>query len=194
MSMKKSQWLSNGKLFTGQKAGQALVKWLNDPHVSPKFVEDLLRVAQVVFRRIAKYGSLRELNIARRQKKLAPAFWDCHRKLNKTLATFTYAPQIYLHEFPDGDRVSWMLATEEPPIALVSVQVRCVLRLIEQESILKILRCKHCTKWFFARFSHQKFCTTKCRVKHLVGSEKFKEKRRKYMQKYHWIQKKKNVK
>src|SRR5438067_1503286 len=110
-----SQWLESKKQFVGQKYGKALVKWLNDPHVSPKFIEELLLNTQVVFRWLAEYVSVRELVIAHKKKKLPPAFWDSHEKLNEVLAKFTYAPQIDLHEFPDGERVSWTLVAEEPP-------------------------------------------------------------------------------
>jgi hypothetical protein len=204
MSKKSSQSLKKKKQFEGQKSGNALVKWLNDPHVGPKWpnaphlipklVEDLLRDAQFVFRWIAEYGSVRELNMARKQKKLPPAFWGCHQRLNDTLAAFKYAPQIDLHEIFDGERVSWSLVTEESSIALFSVQVRCVLQLIEQGAILKIRRCQQCTKWYFAHFPHQEFCSTSCRRKHQSGSEKFKAERRKYMRDYYWLQKSGKVK
>jgi len=106
---------------------------------------------------------------------------------------FIHAPQIDLHELPDGERVSWTLVTEESPILLLSAQVIWVLQLIEQGAILKIRRCQQCTSWFFAQFSHRTFCQTSCRIKHFAGSDEFKEYRRKYMRKYYKLQKK-NVK
>jgi hypothetical protein len=204
MPKKSPHTLKKKKQFEGQKPGDALVKWLNAPQVSPKwpnappfnpkFVEDLLLNAQVVFRGIAEYGSLRELDVARKQEKLPPEFWECHRKLNKTLAKFVYAPHIDLHEFPGGDQVSWILATKHSPTAILSVQVRCVLQLIEQGAILKIRRCQQCTKWYFAHVPQQEFCSTSCRRKHQSGSEKFKEERRKYMRDRYWLLKTKNLK
>lgn len=194
MNKKQSLWLKKKKQFAGQKPGDALVKWLNDPNINPKFVEDLLADAQTVFRWTAEYGSVRELNVARKQKKLPPAFWDSHQRLNQTLATFTHAPHIDLHEFPDGERVSWMLVTDDFPVAILGVQIRWVLQLIDRGAILKICRCKQCTKWFFAGFSHKAFCTDSCRIEHLTTSEKFKEKRRKYMSNYNSLQKSRNVK
>ena len=188
MANKHSHQLTLKKHFGGQKPGLALVKWLNDPQTSPKFVEDLLLNAQVVFQWLAEFPSLHELNVARKKNKLPPEFWDSHQKLNETLATFTSAPQIDLHEFPDGEPVSWMLVTEESPIALLSNQVRCVLQLIEQGAILRVRRCKECESWFFAQFAHRSFCKPSCQIKHFSGSEKFKEKRRKYMRNYHKLQ------
>jgi hypothetical protein len=190
MSKKASQWLSEGKRYAGQKPGNALVKWLNGPDLSPKFLEDLLQDAQVVFRGLAEYGSLHELKVAGKQNKLPPAFWECHARLNERLATFTYVPEIDLHEFSDGERVSWTLVSDDAP----SREVRWVLQLIEQGAILRIRRCQQCAKWFFAHFAHQAFCTTPCRLDHQAGTEKFKKKRREYMRKYNYNQKHKNVK
>jgi hypothetical protein len=194
MTKKPSQWLESKKGIEGRKPGEALVVWLNSPPVGPKFVEELLLKAQFVFRWITKYESLHELNVARKKGELPTEFWDSHQELNETLAKFTYAPQIDLHEFPDGERVSWFLVTEDSLMGLLSVQVRCVVQLIGQGTILRIRRCKQCTSWFFAHFSHQEFCKTSCRIKHFAGTEEFKEKRRKYMRKYHKLQTKKNVK
>lgn len=133
MPKKKSYWLHGKKQFAGQKPALALAKWLNQPHAGRKFVEDLLLDAQVVFWWVAKYRTLRELNVARKKHELPTKFWDSHQNLNETLATFTCAPQINLHELPDGERVSWIVVTEESPIALLSAQVKCVLQLIEQK-------------------------------------------------------------
>jgi hypothetical protein len=194
MPKKPSQWLESKKGIAGRKPGEALVTWLNSPPVGPKFVEELLLKAQFVFRWIAKYESLHELNVARKQGELPPDFWDSHQELNETLAKFTYALHIDLHEFPDGERVSWLLVTEDSLMGLLSVQVRCVVQVIGEGTILKIRRCKQCTSWFYAHFSNQEFCKTSCRTKHSAKSEKFKEKRRKYMRKYYKLQKSGKVK
>jgi hypothetical protein len=90
-----------------KKPGESLAKWLNQPDLNPKFIEDFLQNAEVVFRWIAEYPSLHQLNVAKKKKKLPLGFWDSYQKINDTLAEFTYAPQIDLHELPDGERVSW---------------------------------------------------------------------------------------
>jgi hypothetical protein len=177
------------KRFGGEKPGKALVKWLNDPDLTPEPLEDLLNEVQIVFRWIGKYSSLHKLNVARREKKLPLAFWKSHERVNDTLAKLIYAPQIDLHEFPNGERVSRMLATDHLPTGLSSVQINLVVQLIEQGAILKVRRCQQCSAWFFARFSHQEYCTTSCRIKHLVGTEKFKKERREYMRKYNKLKK-----
>jgi hypothetical protein len=194
MPKKPGRWLESKNGIEGRKPGEALVKWLNATPAGSKFVEDLLLKAQFVFLWITKYKSLHELNVARRKGKLPAGFWDSHQELNETLAKFTFAPHIDLHEFPDGERISWSLVTEESLMGLLSVQLRCVVQLLGQGTILRVRRCEQCTLWFFARFSHQEFCKTSCRTKHSAKSEKFKEKRRKYMRDRYWLLKTKNVK
>ena len=196
MSKVPSQWLIPEKGLDGDKPGKALAKWLNQPDLAlaAKFVEELVLEAQFVFRWIKKYDSLRKLNLARRQNKLPPSFWKSHEKLNETLANLTYAPQVDLHEIEDGESISWNLISERLPLSLPSVECRLLVKIIEQGKILKIRRCQHCTRWFFAHFSHQLFCKTPCRLKHLTGTERFKKKRRKYMRAYNALKKSGKVK
>ncbi len=193
MPKKASLVLESKKQFVGGKPAVALVNWLNTPENNTKLVERLLHHAQVVFGWTSVFGSIRELNLARKSGKLPEGFWRHHRRLNQTLAQFTFAPQIDLHELPDGERVSWMLTQEEPPLALFSGQIRLFLQIAAQGAVLKIRRCKQCSRWYFAHFPHQGFCTTKCRVKHQGQSPEFKAHRRKYMRDWYYKQKK-NVK
>ena len=185
MPRKPSQWLKSKKEFVGKKPGEAMAKWLNDPDLNPEPVKELLINAQVVYGWIAEYPTLHRLNVARRQEKLPPEFWDSHQRVNEALANFAFAPQIDLQELEDGKRVSWSLITEDNRIVIPPVQVRWLVQLIDQGAILKIRSCQQCTSWFFARFSHQVFCKNSCRTKHLAGSPKYKEKRRKYMRGYY---------
>lgn len=186
MANAKRHGLDSQREFAGQKPGEALVKWLNDPPVAAQnFLEELLADAQAVFRCLADYKNLHELMVARKDGKLAAGFWECHQRLNEELAKFTHTPQIDLHEFYDGNRVSWTLVAEVSPIALLSQQVKCVVQLIAQGAILNIRRCQECAKWYFARFSHQEFCTASCRGKHFGKTEDFKQKRRDYMRDYY---------
>jgi hypothetical protein len=193
MPTSKNQWLEMKEQFKVKKPGEALAKWLNKPDLNPEPLEELLRNAQIVFRWMAKYPTIHQLNVARNKGKLPHVFWDSHSALNKAFAMFAYAPQVYLQASPD-ERLSWTLVSDAKVIAAPTVQVKWLLQLIEQGMVLKMRRCKQCTSWFFARFAHQEFCKTPCRIKHFAGSEKFKEKRRKYMRGYYALQRSKNVK
>jgi hypothetical protein len=41
--------------------------------------------------------------------------------------------------------------------------------------------CLECRKWFFAVVDHQKYCSEKCRLRHVAHSDEFREKRARYM-------------
>ncbi len=186
----------------GQKPGIAFVNWLNEPPsgkwlydtpLSAKnFLEELLVDVQTVHRCLANYGNMQELRAADKDGKLETGFWETYGRLNEKLATFIHAPQMDVDEFYDGNRICWRLKTEEAPMALVARQVRCVLQLIAQGAIMNVRRCQECTKWYFARFSHQEFCSGSCRGKHFAKTEDFKQKRRDYMRRYYRRKKSKN--
>src|SRR5207248_10605503 len=113
------------------------------------------------------------------------AFSNSFQKMNETLASFSYARQLDLDELADGNGLSWALVAKNEEISIPLPEMRWLVQLIEQGAILKIRRCKQCSSWFFAHFSHQEFCKERCRLKHLSTSESFKEKRRKYMREYY---------
>jgi hypothetical protein len=62
------------------------------------------------------------------------------------------------------------------------------------DNLLPRIRECECGRWYFARFKHQRFCTSRCRDKHHQSSPEFKEGRRKYMRDYYSKQVHKNVK
>jgi len=45
-------------------------------------------------------------------------------------------------------------------------------------------KCSNCSRWLYARFRHQVFCSTKCQQQQYGKSEKWKLHRRNYMRKY----------
>jgi len=172
--------------------------WLHDIAVAAKpSLEELLADAQVVFRCLADYRSTHELSAADKDGKLTAEFWKCRERLNKKLAKLIRAPQVDLEEVFDGTRISWVSMikdTEEPTTALLSQQIQWVVQLIAQGAILNVRRCQECTKWYFARFSHQEFCSSSCRGKHFAKTEDFRQKRRDYMRDYYRRKKSENFK
>src|ERR1700722_15145426 len=147
MPKKSNRLLELNKQLGGKKPGEALAKWLNHPDLKTDLVEDLLMKAQVVYRWLAEYPTLSQLNKARKKKKLPAEFWNSQKKLNETLATLAFAPQIDLHGLADGERVNWTFITEDRRIVVPTVQIRWLVLLIEQGTILKIRRCKQCSSW-----------------------------------------------
>jgi hypothetical protein len=198
-----SHGLDSSRRYGGQRAGRALIEWLNSRHARPswltrrrsydqKYVEELLEDAKVVIGQLDKYGNLHKFRGASVAKEFSK-FWDCRERLNRRLSTFTNAPWIDPHEFYEGNLISWTV-TEDSPVAIVSAQINWVLDLINQRAVHKIRRCQQCRKWYFGRFSHQEFCSNLCRDKHHAGTEAFRERRRKYMRDYYRLKKSGKVK
>lgn len=187
---------TNGK---PQHPGRALVAWLNDADHSRVFVERLVTDAARVFRGLANYKSLRELSEAQKKKKVASDFWKSLRRLNKTLATFTYAPHVDIHdfygdEFDDARRVSRSWVSEDPAVALFVPQVEWVIELMERGAIDLVRRCEQCTDWYFARFKPQRFCRDSCRERNHRGSDAYKAHKREYARKLYHLKKSGKVK
>jgi hypothetical protein len=67
------------------------------------------------------------------------------------------------------------------------------LALFESGYIFKIRRCR-CRKFFFQRFSHQRFCSEKCRITEFRTSDEARLKRNAYARKLYQLHKNKNVK
>src|SRR6266496_1284464 len=57
----------------------------------------------------------------------------------------------------------------------------------------RIMEC-NCGKWFYAKFEHQKYCSSKCREKAFRSTPEWKEYRRGKAREYYWLHKNKNVK
>lgn len=59
--------------------------------------------------------------------------------------------------------------------------------------IARIRECV-CGKWLYSKFSHQRFCSSKCREKAFKSSPEWQEYRRNKARDYYWLHKTKNVK
>jgi hypothetical protein len=56
--------------------------------------------------------------------------------------------------------------------------------LVEQGYFERIRRCRLCSRWLFASFKHQQYCSTKCQVGAYKSTEEWKALRRNYMRRY----------
>jgi hypothetical protein len=62
--------------------------------------------------------------------------------------------------------------------------VTSILWLLERGELQRLELCFSCKKWFYSLRGGQRFCSQACRQKQHSQSEAFKEKRKRYMQKY----------
>jgi len=65
-----------------------------------------------------------------------------------------------------------------------SVAAHSIIELARRGLLDRLRQCD-CGKWYFARFAHQRSCSSTCRRRVYEKTEKFKTKRRKYMRKYY---------
>jgi hypothetical protein len=68
--------------------------------------------------------------------------------------------------------------------AIESVAVHSAIELARRGLLQRIMSCE-CGRWFFGKFTHQRFCSTRCRKRHHEHSEAFRAARRAYMRRYY---------
>jgi hypothetical protein len=51
-------------------------------------------------------------------------------------------------------------------------------------NLWRVRQCRHCEKWFYARFSHQGFHSNRCQMAEYKASPSWRERRQKYMRDY----------
>jgi hypothetical protein len=98
--------------------------------------------------------------------------------INKRLSKCAGYPQLVT---PTAD--SWILkwSGDRDADAALSYEVA---RLAGSGLLQRVRKCPGCTKWFYARYLHQKFCTGDCKHRHYNVSDAGKAQRRKYMREY----------
>jgi hypothetical protein len=66
-------------------------------------------------------------------------------------------------------------------------------RIAQLGELDRLKKC-NCGRWLYARFSHQRFCSAKCREKAFRSDPAEKEKRRRWARENYWLHRNKNVK
>lgn len=202
--------------YEGEDEAETLVNWLN----ATKDEAGKGRIIHVIslFFDLAHYESKEERRnffkgkdgyIYEKETPDSKAREQLYRELRQALGYYTMRPTIiFLGGFdPDGNRVSgptanieWFpvegskmhrhqLKTYWPGIGTEAKAIKTVLALIESQAIFKIELCR-CEKFFYRRFSHQKFCTSKCRLAEFRDSEESRKKRNDYARKLYHLHKK----
>jgi hypothetical protein len=69
-----------------------------------------------------------------------------------------------------------------------------LIELLRSGGIARVGACKHCHKLFFARFSHQEFCSQPCRTKDRQSTPEWKDYQRKKAREYYRLHKSGKVK
>lgn len=109
-------------------------------------------------------------------------------KLNHRLLAYRLSPWYYasLGLYPI---LGWWSKKDRPkddddPAANVwFTEEDAIIQIIDlaREGLLSRIRRCPCRGWFFAKFSHQRFCCTRCQQAYFRSSPEYREKRKKYM-------------
>jgi len=124
------------------------------------------------------------------------------RRLDTLLSHYVMVPQISMATNWDGIReslytVGWRSISHSGVRARAEIGALLdLLELIKSGLVAKIAPCQFdgCHKVYFLKFSHQRFCSLKCRVAASRDSDEARTKRAAYARKLYHIHKTKNVK
>ncbi len=164
------------RIFLGDEASAGLVRWLNLNHQTEAQAR-ILRIMELIWER------------------------GGHEELHAALYMYRYYPMIYLSARP----VTWWPETHVPgphfsrkllfgdfPYGEESAVLDLV-KLLEIGVLSGVRKCRNCGKWMFARFSHQHFCSSRCRERHFQSSPEWKALRNARQREYYRLHKTTNV-
>jgi hypothetical protein len=192
-------------LFLKGQDGEALALWLNtgrDQRTREQFAEDIRRMNHVVpecqeaLDAWVKHGRPPGSTTAKRfgrayRASYSPKMLKGARAsfvlspvdINLDAGTFFAGPWVldwyYPRDYPHGRR-----SRAQYNDLLASNALSCVVTLAQQGTLNRMRECLRCGKWYYARFRHQRFCSTKCQQAHYWSSPEWKAHRRVWMRNY----------
>jgi len=203
------------RFYPGEAECAELIEWLNKKRKG----ESRLRVIQILSD-IREFHALNEPNEAalmsvdvRGEMKMARMLLIKDKKnfernlkrslklcrsINRLLSVYKVFP-VLVKPTEFGWNLCWEPVYEPRKRATAPTyeEVAAVLDLVHlaKDGLLtRVNNCPCCSKWFFARFRHQKFCSTRCQQKHYWQSPEWKHHRRTYLRSYKLIKSLPNVK
>jgi hypothetical protein len=198
------------RIYSGEKEARDVVGWLNFQFFENEQLRRVRRMLEKVTgkrlpirqeqRRVIEilrlYGQdrMRWKNMERYgqgETKSSEEERAAYRKLDSRLRRYKFYPRF----FPLGRFLSFEWIPIQPDRADRYGEVSAIADLakLAEKDLLDHLRECHCGRWFWARFSHQRFCSAKCREKEFRSSPEWKEHRRKKAREYYRLHKTKNV-
>jgi len=172
--------------FAGQQEAMHLAEWLNGEESSrigadrderrkelrgearirvriAQLVQDLNTNAETFIREGKSDAKLTE-QIDRELSRYAlkVSAWQVHH--DSKYKTFSEPRWIFRWDSNAGERAAQMIFT--------------IARLGERGLLARVRMCARCSRWFYAKFNHQRFCGKKCQLLHYQTSEEWKARRR----------------
>jgi hypothetical protein len=219
MVKRRSHVTESKRTFSGESECVALVGWLN----AGDSTKEKARVIEIIdnfqFLRVKETQRRDELPRRKFNRSDFDDLCDAVNKLYHRLSRYSFHPffvpqgaGVGVHWMPHGRRKYMQTEKKVPLYGLLpgsagvagsmlnrefsyddTDAVFHLARLAEQGLLDRLKRCR-CGRWMFARFSHQRFCSSKCREQEFRSSSDWKEHRRKKAREYYWLHKTKNTK
>lgn len=177
--------------FVGEKQGKPIADWLNR-HAKNKTGR---RVAKLVkqLKKLAPGFSFEEWYEKRQRREFMDGYVPEFRELNRELRKYPTWP-LLLWRVTTADLLSKRKGKLEARSCLSSkwssggkpgaAIVHAIVNLAGDGLLSSLSECINCKNWFYARFSHHRFCSERCRVKHFRTSPDWKSSRCLYMRRY----------
>jgi hypothetical protein len=206
------------RTYSGEKEGRDVVRWLNwglfeDETIRrvrlalekrsgghSNFRQEQHRVVELLrlydqscveWENLVRNGSSTDSTANSTAKNFARKA-SAHRTLERRLRRYTFYPRFY----PLGKVLSfaWEPARPDHPESYGEISAIVDLAKLAEKDLLGHLKQCSCGRWIWARFSHQRFCSARCREHDFRSSEKWKEHRRQKAREYYRLHKSGKVK
>lgn len=207
------------RTFSGESECDSLLDWLNSGD-STRGKAQVVEIIDSFHYLRTQERSQRESSSPRKSSRAnTDGLWEGVNKLHRHLSKYAFHPFFIptgsateVHWIPLG-RKKYMHMNKKVPLSWLvggtagvagfmlnrefdydaTDAVFNLTRLAEQGLLDRLKRCR-CGLWVFARFSHQRFCSSKCREQEFRSSTGWKEHRRKKAREYYRLHKTRNIK
>jgi len=161
--------------FAGQDEGDALALWLNEKNLTNEKKESRarLKVAQLVQDMALNADSF--IRHGNADRKLTERIDHAFSKFRFWIETIHVQDSGRYKTFPEA---RWWLRWSCAEGQRVADMVLTLTWLAQRGLLQRIRRCIRCSRWFFGKVNHQRFCGKQCQELHYQTGEYWKQKRR----------------
>ena len=191
MPLPVSHVLGRKRHFAGENEAYSVMEWLNTTEL--KAAKARVLELQDLMRELVRTNTAKG-NVSPHDETTP---WNILRaRINKKLLRYPFCHQLIWFRHPyflTGLRPLWTGGATDVRFSEAGAVFATLLVFQQPDGWRRIAQCD-CQKYYFRRFSHQRFCGEPCRLKKFHASEKWKEYRRNKAREYYWLHKNANVK
>src|SRR5713226_8485833 len=193
--------------YGAEREAHSLVQWLNGSRNHSDMRRGYLRAAKILGLLVQLDSIADAWRPAYRNPELMESDENYRRlfreayaiadRLNGLLLRYRVTPSVEPRLGEGGVYVRWT-ATKSSKGSVVPIQsfavtepperdmdepsaIQRMLALSRNRYLDRVRTCLACEQWFYARFSHAKFCSRACQQRYFRSSEEFKEHKKRYM-------------